>query len=69
MTPLLPTDTERLTNPASAMGPLDISRSLLGKQSSCPQPEKDQDVGETLLSDILQVTITSMHYVSLFDMY
>jgi len=69
MTPLLPTDTERLTNLASAMIPLDISRSLLGEQSSCPQPEKDQDVGGTLLSDIPQLTITSMHYVSLFGMY
>jgi len=69
MTPLLPTDTERLTNLASAMVPLDISRSLLGEQSSCPQPEKDQDVGGTLLSSIPQVAITSMHYVSLFDTY
>ena len=51
------------------MIPLDISRSLLGEQSGCLQPEKDQDVGGTLLSDIPQVTITSMHYVSLFDMY
>jgi len=68
MTPLFPTDTERLTNLASAMVPLDISRSL-GEQSSCPQPEKDQDVGGILLSDIPQVAITSMHYVSLFDIY
>ena len=68
MTPLLPTDTERLTNLASAMVPLDISCSL-GEQSSCPQPEKDQDVGGTLLSDIPQVAITSMHYVSPSDMY
>ena len=47
---------------------LNISSSLLGEQSSCPQLEKDQDVGGTL-SDIPQVTITSMHYVFLFDMY
>jgi len=67
-TPLLPTDTERLTNLASVMVPLDISRSLLGKQSSCPQREKDKDVGG-ILSDIPQVAITSMHYVSLFDTY
>jgi hypothetical protein len=63
MTPLLPSDTEQLI-PASA-----AVHSRPREQSSCPEPEKYQDVSGTPLNDIPQVAITSMHYVSLFDMY
>lgn len=65
MTPLLPSDTEQLIPASAAVH----SRPPLGEQSSCPEPEKYQDVSGTPLSDIPQVAITSMHYVSLFHMY
>jgi len=68
MTPLLPSDAEQLINPAFAAIPLRASRPPPGEQSSYPEPEKHQD-GSGIPSDIPQITITSMHYVSLFDMY
>ena len=70
MTPLLPSDTEQLTvNTASAAAavPRHASRPSLGEQSSCPELENYQYMTGMSLSDIPQVTITGMHYMSLSD--
>jgi len=68
MTSFLPSDTEQTIYTASAAMevPLHTSRLPLGEQSSCPESEKHQDVSGTPFSGVI---ITSMHYVSLFDIY